>query len=789
MKTILSFILFLLLSTLGTGQTYQLSGYVTDGANDTTGVENARVILNFNKNIETDKNGYFEIGMASGTVNLVIKHLGYKPYRQTIDLQKDTVLNIAISALSNELNELTVTAKNPNEHITKPIMGVNSIQMQTLVKLPSALGEVDLLRGLQMLPGITSVGEASNGVNIRGGTTDQNLMLLDGMPVFNPTHMMGLFSTFPSDAISSIDVYKGNIPARYGGRIASVLDVKMATPDVSRFSGQASVGLVSERLKLNIPIIKEKAGLLLTGRIAPNDWLLPLISPDLQNIRARFGDASAKLFFIVNPKNTLSLSSYFSYDFLQTDLAGSINEINAANTQYDYKANMFKASWFHSFGKKLNFQLDGISSYYSPKTILPNLENTNKVIINQHIDLKQLKTNFNYQLNRQLIEFGLDLTYYQINPGELLNVSQPISLTPEKALETGFFMSDEIRVSDNLTLSAGIRYSTYANYGPAQVRVYDEEGLRNDNNVIGVAEFQRNDKIKNYGGLEPRLGLNFKLNERSSIKLALNQMRQYLQVISNTTTPIPTSRWKTSDSFIRPQQGLLYSAGYFKDFKDKIYEFSGEVYYRNSRDVVDYKPGANFLLKENIETELLQGINKAYGLELMLSKTKGELVGWFNYTYARSLNLINEGRSNQQQINNGNWYNTNYDRPHTFNAALILNQGKTHDFSFNFTLSSGRPYTAPTAFIRNYNNLYPFYSLRNNVRVPTYHRLDFAWNIYNPSLKEKKVKGNWTFSVYNLYGRKNAYSVYFKSENAATNSYKLVIFGTPIPSLSYNIKF
>jgi hypothetical protein len=745
-------------------QTFSLKGEIVDSLELASKLTKADINFNYKTSILAVERGKFEVRLPAGKVTVSVHHIGYKPFRKTIDLQKDTDLIIYLNEVSRDLDQITVSAKSIEENIKRPIMGVSSLSKKTLQRLPSALGEIDLFRDLQMLPGISCVGEASNGVNVRGGTTDQNLMLFDGAPIFNPTHMFGIFSAFPSDALSSFDLYKGNIPARFGGRIAAVLDINMANPDLNKFSGQISAGIVSERIKLNIPIVKDKLGIILSGRLAINDWILPLIASDLNNVKAKFGDGTIKLFYKVNSKNTLSFSNYLSRDFLQTKLLGSIKDINSTNTQYDYQSRNFAGKWFRTFGKKLNMQILGISSFYSPKILLPELNSKNKVIIDQNINFKQVKINFNFQLKNHLFEFGGDMAEYKINPGELLpgtSISaNSIKINQEKGIEKGFFISDEILFTKSISASIGLGYSLFDNFGPLTVLNYDDNSLRSNNNISDSTLYVIRQKIKNYGGFEPRIGINIQLNSKSAIKLAINQMRQYLQVISNTTTPIPTSRWKTSDTFIKPQIGLLYSSGYFRNFYDNIYEFTTEAYYRTTNNIVDYKLGANFLLKNNIEQELLQGRNKAYGIVVMLSKKKGELSGFLNYTFSRSQNQINEGNRYSQRINSGQWYNTNYDRPHSINAALIINQGKIHDFSFNFTLSTGRPYTSPSAYIQSNTNVYPYYSLRNNSRIPSYNRLDFVWNIYNPINKNKKVQGHWTFSLYNLYDRKNAYSVY-----------------------------
>ncbi|MDP5121830.1 MAG: TonB-dependent receptor, partial [Spirosomaceae bacterium] len=650
----------------------------------------------------------------------------------------------------------------------------------------------DILRGLQMLPGVSSVGEAANGVNIRGGTTDQNLMLLDGAPIFNPTHMFGLFSAFPSEAVSGFDLYKGNVPARFGGRAAAVLEVTLKQPSLEKFSMEGGISVVSNRLKMDIPLIQDKLGIMISGRGAFNSFLLPLISDQFDNIRANFGDAASKLFWRINNKNTFSASAYYSKDFFQTELLGTIADINATSTQFDYQTVNFSGQWFRAINKDVNLQTSFATSDYVPRLILPELNTGNKVSIESGVDFRQIKSNLNFQKGSQKIEAGVDATYYIINPGQL-NPGQspsvlPVVLSNEKGLELGIFVENEVDINEKLTVSGGLRYSHFLNLGPADVRIYDSS-IRDELALVDTVSFGNNQVVANFGGFEPRFGLRYNLTPRSSVKFGYNLMRQYIQVVSNTTTPIPTARWKTSDRYIKPQVSSLITAGYFKQLEDNIYEYSIEGYYRSTDNIIDYRPGANFLLQQFPESELLQGFNRSYGLELMASKKKGELTGWVNYTYSRSLNQVNEGPALSQQVNFGNFYAANYDRPHTFNSSIVINQGKYHDFSFNFTYSTGRPFTTPTGSILFQEQVFPFYDVRNNARLPDYHRLDFAWNIYNPSMKDRRFKGNWTFTIYNLYGRKNAYSIFLRTVGTRVEANRLTIFGAPMPSLSYNFTF
>jgi TonB dependent receptor/CarboxypepD_reg-like domain/TonB-dependent Receptor Plug Domain len=785
--------LFFLISFIANAQ-YAVKGKVLNAetqepmAGTTININYGQIVL------VTDKNGSFETLVTKNDNILVARFVGYKPFRIAFTQSTNTFFDIKLEEVANDLEEVLVSSKGAESNIKRPLLGVSTISIKTLAKIPSAMGEIDILRGLQMLPGVSSVGEASNGVNIRGGATDQNLILLDDAPIFNPTHMFGLFSAFPSEAISSFDLYKGNVPTRFGGRAAAVLDVSLANPSLDKFKMTGGISLVSNRIKMDIPIIKDKLGISVSGRGAFNDFILPIVSKRLEDIKAKFGDASSKIFFRANDKNTITLSTYFSKDFFQTQVLGTINEINSINTQYDYQTFNNTLTWFKSINSNLNIQTKLISSAYKPVTILPELNSKNKVKISSDVDFKQVKSNINYFKGKNKVEFGLDAIRYTINPGELLpgtntNIKY-VKNQSEYGNEFGVYVEDEVNFSEKLVVQGGVRYSYFQNVGPGTYRVYAEGQTRSELSLIDTLNFKKGDLNGSYGGFEPRLGIRYQLDKSKSLKFGYNLMRQYLQVVTNTTTPLPTSRWKTSDNYIKPQVSNLVTVGYFQEFNENVFEYSVEAYTRKTNNIVDYKPGADFLLQEYPESQILQGKNNSYGLEFMISKKKGELTGWANYTYARSFNLVNEGPQVTQQINQGSWYNANYDRPHTVNLTAIINQGKHHDFSFNFSYSSGRPFTMPQGFIQYQERTYPFYALRNNARIPDYHRLDFSWNIYNPSMDEKRrFKGNWNFTVYNLYGRKNAYSVFLRSKGNIIEANKLTVFGAPIISLAYNFKF
>ncbi|WP_259016293.1 TonB-dependent receptor [Emticicia fluvialis] len=785
---------FLLLTIAARAQVfYRFSGYVKDTL-DGKPLAKASINVDYGKfGAVTDENGYFDINIPYGEHAVTVKFVGYRPVRDGIKINADMRRNYSMGRVENELEEVIVSSKGVEANIQRPLLGVNQLNIKTLRKLPAAVGEIDILRGLQMLPGVTSVGEASNGVNIRGGTTDQNLLLLDDIPIFNPTHMFGLFTAFPSEAASGVEVYKGNTPARFGGRAASVMDVTLAQPSLDKFKMNGGISLVSNRLSLDVPVIKDKLGVMISGRASYNDFLLPLASQKLDDIKANFTDVVAKLFYRVNAKNTITASGYYSKDFFQTQLLGGIGNINATSTQYDYRSRSFSARWFYAISPKINMQTTVVSAYYLPKTLLPELNSDNKVVLMSDIDYKQAKTNVNFNYAKHNIEVGISATKYRVGPGELKPGTSRSVLalkTPnEYSLETGIYAEDEITLSPKATLALGVRYSQFFALGPADVQIYEPNQPKDALSVRDTISYARGKIIKSYGGFEPRLGFKYSLSDKTSIKVGYNIMRQYMQVVTNTTTPLPTSRWKTSDTHVRPQISSLVAAGLFHNLPGNIYELSVEGYYRMTNNIIDYKPGADFLLDAHPEMQLLQGKNRSYGLEFMISKKKGEMTGWVNYTYSRSQNMVSEGTTFGEQINFGKWYAANYDRPHSFNASVIINQGKHHDFSFNFSYSTGRPFTMPEGFIIYQGTSYPYYGVRNNARLPDYHRLDFAWNIYQPSMKDKRFKGNWTFTVFNLYGKKNAYSVFIRTQGTAVSAYKLVVFGAPIVSLSYNFRF
>lgn len=781
---------------LSNAQTITIKGILLDSLTNEP-LKGANIVVDFRKIQwvgKSNEEGKFSMVMTKASHSISIKYVGYVPYWiYTNKVSSDMNLTIKMKRVENELEQIVVTSKGYDQNVKKPLLGVNQINMKTLQKIPAAFGEVDFLRGIQMLPGVSSVGEASNGVNIRGGTTDQNLILLDDTPIFNPTHMFGLFSVIPPDAVSNLDLYKGNVPARYGGRAAAVLDITMKTPSLTNFKMVGGISLISNKLMIETPIIKDKLGIYIAARGAFTDFLLPVLSENFDSVRTTFSELVAKTFWKINKRNTLTLMGYGSNDYFQTNLLANLPNVVGTTTFFEHKTLNFNAKWVYLINKNIDILTSFTNAKYDPTIGTIEAKDKNKVRLESNIYQKQARTTLNYQNEKQKIETGISFTNYQISPGTLQpgtsNSVNYIETPKEFSNEYAAYIDDEYEFSTKFSATVGLRYSLFTALGATEVRSYDPNQSRDDFSVIDSKFYKKGEITKTYGGFEPRVGLRYSPKSNLALKFGYNLMRQYLQIVSNTTTPIPTSRWKTSDQNIAPQISNLITFGGYQTINNNIYEISAEVYYRDSKNIIDYKPGADFLLQKFPETQLVQGKSKSYGLELMISKKKGVFSGWTNYTYARTLNRVFSSTNFLDLVNNGDWYNANFDRPHNFNTSLDFTVDKHNSFGFNFVMSSGRPYSQPVGFVSYQNNYYPFYDERNNERIPLYHRFDFSWNISNPSMKDRSWKGNWAFSVYNLYGRKNAYSVFFKSDAGSIKAYKLQIFGAPIVSLAYNFVF
>lgn len=747
----------------------------------------------------TDREGRFSITLSRQTYQVEFFYLGFRGERREINLAESTELVVRMSEQAEQLSEVVLRARRIAQNLESPQMGALQLEMKEIKKIPMALGEFDVLRGMTLLPGVNNAGEVSNGLSVRGGSLDQNLILYDYAPVFNPTHLFGLFSVFTPEVISQVDLYRANIPARYGGRTSSVLDVKTRNPFPDKFRLSGGVGLVSSRLAIETPLIKDKLNLSLGGRAGFTDFLLPLFSERLDNTKARFGDATMKLLWLPGENDQVAFTGFYSWDFYQLDLITKIQDINAKNNQYEFRTLNGTLAWTHVLGEQASLRNILVASDYRPENIFPEQESPNKIRYESNI--RQLSYNTEYlRYPGESLDWyaGLQAVKYLISPGSLNpgtgNSINPVTLDKENSYEFAAYGNLNWKPLKDLSVSAGLRLNHFVLVGPYTEPTFDPE----TGNLTGTNEFEKGAGVKTYNGVEPRLGLNYALGDNASLKASYARLNQYLQNLYNTTTPLPTSRWKTSDPLIAPQQSDAFGLGFYQGFSEKKIELSIETYYRASRNNLTYKAGADFFLEPYLQREVIQAEGKAYGIEVGLRKPEGKVNGWLNYTYARSF-LRSSGETLRERINNNDWYPSEFDRPHVFNSTVNFEGDLYNTWSFNFTLQSGRPYSAPNGVFRYQDIDIPIFIERNNARMRPYHRLDFSWTVrYSKKLNRRWV-GDWTFTIYNVYGRRNPFNLYYTQRQGSENgdiflesplgSYELSVLNTPVFALTYNFTF
>jgi len=743
--------------------------------------------------------GRFSISLPAHSYEVTITYIGFRTEKKSVDLNSDMSLTISMQESQEQLSEVVVRARRIVENLETPQMGALQLQSQELKKMPAALGEVDVLRSMTLLPGVNNAGEISNGLSVRGGSLDQNLILFDYAPVFNPTHLFGLFSVFTPDVLSSVDLYRANIPARFGGRTTSVLDVKVKSPYIESPRISGGIGLVSSRLAIETPLIKDKLFINVGGRAGFTDFLLPLVSDRLKNTKARFTDATMKLLYLPTPNDQISFTGFYSKDFYQLDLVSKVQDVNAENNQYDFLTLNGTLNWTHSFNEETNLRTLFVTSDYTPKTIFPERDSSNEIVYESNIKYLSLISEFSKTVNDELDYYaGIQANRYQISPGKLdpgsANSILPVTLTDETSYELAAYANANWNIIEPLTISAGLRFNHFVFVGPYTQAYFNP----NTGAITHTTEFEKGAGVKTYNGLEPRLGATYKLGENLSLKASYARLNQYLQNIYNSTTPLPTSRWKTSDPFIEPQQSDTYGLGIYKVLPESGFELGLEGYYRTSRNNLTYKPGADFFLEKYLQRDVVQGQGEAYGVEFSLSKPKGTVNGWFNYTYSRSL-LRSENERLADRVNNNQWYPSDFDRPHVINGTINFEGDKYNTWSFNFTLQSGRPYTVANSVFTLEDIDIPIFIERNNARIRPYHRLDFSWKVrYSKKLNRRWV-GDWTFTIYNLYSRRNPFNLYYAQRTGAENSdiflgaplgtYELSVLNSPLFAITYNFVF
>lgn len=663
-------------------------------------------------------------------------------------------------------------------------MGMEKLTVKTIKQMPMGFGEPDIIKSTLLLPGVQSVGEAASGFNVRGGSVDQNLILLNDVPIMNTSHFFGFFSGFNSDVLKDVTLYKSGIPAKYGGRSSSVMDITMKDGNRKKVKFKGGISPVFSRITLESPIVKDKCSFIFGGRTTYSDWVLDLIKDEkIKKSKASFYDLQGNISYDVNSKNSLYFSMYNSHDYFDY----------YSSDAYEYNSLASTLKWNHIFSPKLFSTFGfGLSNYdYTLSS-----RNDSSLMNNVEYKLMQnsFKTNFSYHPeNNHKIEFGLNATWYKLNPGFQYPVGRNSlvveeELEQEQALETSVYLSDEFELSNLVSISAGIRYSFYAAFGPKTRFDYLPGQSRTLESTTGSSTFESGKLIKAYNAPEFRIATNIKTGENNSMKFGIDRMNQFIHMISNTAAMSPTDIWKLSDSYLKPQRSDQFSVGYYQNLRNNTIEASIETYYKFLKNVLDYKGGAQLIMNEHLETDLLNGKGKAYGVELMIKRKTGKLTGWANYTYSRVLHKLDSDYP-EDIVNGGRYFPSNYDRPHEFKVATNFKFSRRANFSSNFQYSTGRPFTAPVAYYMLNGAYRVKYSDRNTFRMDDYIRLDLAATI-NGNLKKKKLNhSSWTFSVYNVLGRKNPYSVFFKTEGRTVNGYKMSIFGQPVYTLTYNFNF
>jgi len=731
----------------------------------------------------TDAAGNYTFTLPYGENTLFADALGLERLEQPIIVYGDGNLEIVLSESVEQLDEVVVEADS-RSIIEATTTGKNTIDAEESKTIPVVLGERDLLKIATTLPGITTSGEGSAGFNVRGGKTDQNLVLLDNSVIYNPSHFFGIFQALNPFTVETIDIYKGNIPAEYGGRLSSVFKITTKVPDSEKISGEASIGPVTGNVKLDIPIVKEKAGLTLAGRGTYSDWILgTLDNEDLQGRSAYFFDVLAKYHHKINENNTIQAQGYYSQD------AFSITQ----DSLYSYDNTLASLQWDHKFSEKSQA---AVSLTHSDYFFEIDFEGRPQTAFNYNFNIRE--TEFKFKMDyvpntTHSLTYGVSTKLYGLEPGSIRGLGgesqvQSRDVDEEQGLESAVFIADNITFSEKFQLELGLRYSIFNAIGPGEQRIYADNAPRNETSLQETQEIESGEFFETYAFPEFWVGARYSLNRDLSIKASYSSATQYIHSLSNNTTVSPIDTWKLSDNNIEPQRASIFSAGVYKFFDDGLYEVSVEGFYKIQDNILDFKVGADIILNEAIEQETLQGEGKSYGGELLIRKNRGKLTGWLGYTYSRAFFKL-DSEFPEELVSNGEFFPANFDKPH--DVSLVANYAITKRLSFstNFTYQTGRPVTFPTGTFFFNGEQQVLYSQRNSFRIPDYYRLDIGLNLEGNHKKNKLAHSFWSLSIYNVLGRNNPYSVFFVTENAEVKAFQSSIFNIPIPSITYNIRF
>lgn len=763
-------------------KSYLLTGYARN-INSGEPIPSLAIIVK-NKNISavTNDKGFYSIRLPTGANSVEAKSLGYTDLRKTIIIYNNGVYNFLLSESSELLDELVIEA-DKDKNIKEAVTGITSIKIQNIKNIPLILGERDILKVATAIPGIKTAGEGSSGFNVRGGKEDQNLILLDDAVLYNPQHFFGIFSAINPFTTGDVDIYKGSIPAEFGGRLSSVFNIKTKEADYDEISGEASIGPVTSNVSVQTPIVKGKSSLIAGGRATYSNWILrSLKDPSLNKSTASFYDFNLKYSHKINKKNKFDASAYYSND------AFSIS----SDSVQSYSNRLVSLKWNHRFNDKNFGDLILANSQYK-FNIEFDQGSINDFDLAYRINETELKLRMRHLAKKHKIDYGFSTKLFDISPGTIdpkgdQSIITSLSIANERGLESGIFISDNFDVSKKLLLNVGLRYSFFAALGPSSQNIYDPNSPRSESSITGTEDYGNNEVIETYGGPEIRASFRYSLTPSLSVKGGFNNTYQFIHTLSNNTTATPTDTWRLSNLNIKPQQANQYSLGLYKNINGNEYELSLEGYYKKSKNILDYKVGADLLLNQQIENEILQGDGKAYGIEFLLRKNKGRLNGWIGYSYSRSFIKLNSTFS-EETVNNGNFFPTNFDKPHDLSVILNWKLTRRYSFSSNFSYQTGRPVTYPIGTYVFNGAERVLYSDRNKFRIPDYYRLDIGVNVEGNHKLNKIGHSFWNFSIYNVLGRNNPFSVFFVTEAGEIKAYQSSIFSIPVPTVTYNIRF
>ncbi len=751
-------------------QNYTISGKITDAETGEDLIGATVRVVEPVTGVATNAYGFYSISLPEGKYILRYSYIGYDDIEREINLNEKHIINIELLPAVMALDEIVVSSERDDKKIISAELGVDKLNLKDIDNIPVIFGEKDILKTIQLLPGISNASEGSTGFNVRGGSMGQNLILLDEAPIYSSAHLAGFFSIFNSDAIKDVTVFKGGIPASYGGRASSVLDIKMNNGNSKKFSSSGGIGLVSSRLTLEGPVIKDKMSFIISGRRTYADLIARLVFPEdiiRDDLKFYFYDFNAKLNYSINQNNRLFLSGYFGKDVFEF---GSDIGTSWGNTTATLR-------WNHIFSDRLFTRSSIIYSNYDYGFVFSQASMKLSTGI-QDIILKEDAT---WYINPDInLKFGINITYHRFRPGEIIiSESSDFELTQreKRAFETAAYLHSEHKITPRININYGIRFSTFNQIGPGWFYDYTDGRIPTDSTYAGQGEV-----AYPYFGFEPRFVVNYVINAKSSIKLSYNRMAQYLHLLSNTTSGSPADVWMPCSNNVKPLYVDHVSAGLFRNFNDNNIETSLEVYYKNMINNADYIDGADIIFDKHVESQILSGKGRSYGLELYIKKKYGTLTGWISYTLSRSENKIDG-------INNFSWYPVRYDKTHEVSLVGIYKISQRLTISGVWTYATGNAVTFPSGKYILDNNPVPYYTERNGYRMPAYHRLDLSLSLN--SKKSKKFKSSWDFSVYNAYNRYNAYIISFRESETvpgATEAVKLSLFGI-VPSITYKFKF